>query len=410
MEKPLISVLVACYNNQKYIYECLLSIFSQTYPNIEVLIGDDCSESFDGQTLINWINKNRTPNISRVVVNRNSKNLGTVANIEELQARSTGEFLFNIAADDALFNEHVLEQMYTKAEKFGDAAKIVVAETEMWDHKLRKCIGHFITPENAAFIEKGTARDLFAACAEKIILPASFLYRRSILDKVGKLSDQYRLVEDWPTHLRLLAQGSNPCYFGEFPSIKHRDGGISHGNSLQSKRAFLIYYSDILKLYDNEVVPHLDLLTDKEKKAIRTMQEDRVRAYYTIHIPAYYKSCEADLNAAISDLKTVEAAGYLLPVKENSAAEAKKLAARSEMREFIKDLAFRFSRKKVCLSASFFALLFFAAFFLLMRTEAAWSCRISTLLGSAALLSALFAFCAVATNVLLRLRNKRRGG
>ena len=43
MMYPLISILVANYNNGCFIAETLDSICAQTYPNIEVVIVDDCS-------------------------------------------------------------------------------------------------------------------------------------------------------------------------------------------------------------------------------------------------------------------------------------------------------------------------------------------------------------------------------
>jgi len=44
MEKePLFSVLIACYNREKYIEETIESIFNQTYSNWEIIIVDDAS-------------------------------------------------------------------------------------------------------------------------------------------------------------------------------------------------------------------------------------------------------------------------------------------------------------------------------------------------------------------------------
>lgn len=40
---PLFSVLIANYNNGKYLEECILSVFSQTYENWEIILVDDCS-------------------------------------------------------------------------------------------------------------------------------------------------------------------------------------------------------------------------------------------------------------------------------------------------------------------------------------------------------------------------------
>ena len=405
MTKPLISVLVVCYNNQKYIGECLRSIFRQTYPNIEILIGDDCSESFDAQSLIRWINENRTPNIQKLAVFQNETNMGTVANLENLQDKSSGEFLFNIAADDALYDGDVLENLYERALEAGEDAEVIVAETELWDTEFRKVIGSFITPETAEFIKRSTPRDLFAACARRIILPASFLYRRSVLEKVGRLSGQYRLVEDCPAHLRLLAQGVKPVFMGKTPSIKHRDGGISHGNTLQSKKAFLTYFNDIINLYPNEIEPHLDLLTEAERAEMLTLYHDRIRAYYKIHLPAYYKASAEDVEEANKALKAEEQAGHLPPSPDSVG----KILAAYKTREFIKAAAYKWSRKEIVLAAAVLMLLCFIAAGCITLMNTPFTSFISVLLLILGCAAAVFGLGAAAVNILLRIRRRRHG-
>ncbi|WEJ71756.1 glycosyltransferase [Pseudomonas sp. PSE14] len=44
VEYPLISVLVPCYNRERYIEETLLSILEQDYPNFELIVVDDGSQ------------------------------------------------------------------------------------------------------------------------------------------------------------------------------------------------------------------------------------------------------------------------------------------------------------------------------------------------------------------------------
>jgi GT2 family glycosyltransferase len=61
-------------------------------------------------------------------------------------------------------------------------------------------------------------------------LPAAgSLYKRTFFEKVGSLSDSYTLIEDYTTSLRALRIGI-PVYYVDAITIKHREGGISHGN------------------------------------------------------------------------------------------------------------------------------------------------------------------------------------
>ena len=68
-KKPLVSILVASYNKEKYVKRCIKSCKSQTYNNIEVIFYDDGSKdnSYEIAKKIKGI---------KVFKNRNRKNLG----------------------------------------------------------------------------------------------------------------------------------------------------------------------------------------------------------------------------------------------------------------------------------------------------------------------------------------------
>ena len=42
-KNPIVSVVVVTYNSAKYVLETLESIKDQTYPNLSLVISDDCS-------------------------------------------------------------------------------------------------------------------------------------------------------------------------------------------------------------------------------------------------------------------------------------------------------------------------------------------------------------------------------
>ena len=43
-KKPLVSILIASYNKEKYVKRCINSCLSQSYNNIEVIFFDDGSK------------------------------------------------------------------------------------------------------------------------------------------------------------------------------------------------------------------------------------------------------------------------------------------------------------------------------------------------------------------------------
>ena len=57
MHKPLISVVVPCYNQAQYLDECLQSVLDQTYPNWECIIVNDGSPDHTDEVAKKWVEK-----------------------------------------------------------------------------------------------------------------------------------------------------------------------------------------------------------------------------------------------------------------------------------------------------------------------------------------------------------------
>ena len=52
---PAVSIIIPMYNVEKYIGECLDSIFAQTFQDFEVIVVDDCSTDNSCAVVENYI-------------------------------------------------------------------------------------------------------------------------------------------------------------------------------------------------------------------------------------------------------------------------------------------------------------------------------------------------------------------
>lgn len=94
MEQALISVIVPVYNVEKYLPECVESIISQTYDNLEVILIDDGSTDRSGKICDEFAEKD-----SRIVV-IHQKNSGVSAARNRGLDLCRGEYISFVDSDD----------------------------------------------------------------------------------------------------------------------------------------------------------------------------------------------------------------------------------------------------------------------------------------------------------------------
>ena len=110
---PAISVIIPMYNVEKYIGECLDSIFMQTFQDFEVVVVDDCSTDNSRQVAESYLEKFG----GRLKVYGNTKNLGASASRNNGLMLSRGKYVYYLDSDDMLLLTG-LEEMYKTAEEF----------------------------------------------------------------------------------------------------------------------------------------------------------------------------------------------------------------------------------------------------------------------------------------------------
>lgn len=103
-QTELVSVIIPCYNAEKYIEDCLQSVLNQSYKNIEVLLIDDASEDKTLE-IVSKIND------SRLKILQNTTNKGIVYALNEGVSQAKGTYIARLDSDDLMQPDRITKQV-----------------------------------------------------------------------------------------------------------------------------------------------------------------------------------------------------------------------------------------------------------------------------------------------------------
>lgn len=201
----LVSVPVITYNSARTIIETLESIKAQTYPNIELIISDDCSTDNTVALCKDWLEKNKE-RFTRTVLLTVEKNTGVAGNCNRALAVCTGEWVKGIAGDDLLMHNCVQDCMDYVTEHpdtiylFGRCKAFGVAE-----ERCKEIDALF----DYSFFNLSREQQLHRLLTESNCIPATTaFYNRERAQASGVRNDE-RIpnMEDWPKWINLLKAG-----------------------------------------------------------------------------------------------------------------------------------------------------------------------------------------------------------
>ena len=121
-----ISVIMAVYNSEKYLKECLDSLLSQSLKEIEIICVDDASEDNTAAILEQYRIED-----SRIRILRNEENCGAGASRNRGLSEAEGEYLIFLDADD-YFEQDMLLSAWKKAVN-GAVDVCIFKEDSFWD-------------------------------------------------------------------------------------------------------------------------------------------------------------------------------------------------------------------------------------------------------------------------------------
>ncbi|MBD0286751.1 MAG: glycosyltransferase family 2 protein [Flavisolibacter sp.] len=113
---PLVTIGIPTFNQDAYLASAIESALLQDYPNLEIVIADDCSSDNTRGVIENYLSDKRLKYF------RNETNLGRVLNYRKLfYEYASGEWYVNLDGDDYYIDHHFIttgiEKIYSFKEK-----------------------------------------------------------------------------------------------------------------------------------------------------------------------------------------------------------------------------------------------------------------------------------------------------
>jgi glycosyltransferase involved in cell wall biosynthesis len=185
-ESPLISIVLPVYNGARFLPESLASVVAQTYTNWELICVDDTSTDETPSLLAAWAA--REPRI-RVIRHEVNQRLPGALNTGFAAARGD---LLTWTSDD---NRYRPDALATLAQRLQAQPAVAFVYSD-----------YALLDEDGQITGLGVAPPPEGLMTSNNCLP-SFLYRRSVYERVGDYAADLFLAEDYDYWLRVIAAG-----------------------------------------------------------------------------------------------------------------------------------------------------------------------------------------------------------
>lgn len=210
--QELVSILVPHFNQARFLGECIDSIWAQTYPNVELIVVDDCSTERDAAKVLDELESHDDVTVLRLDRNggpSRARNLGL--------EHCSGRYILPVDSDNTLLPdavERLVEQLSTAAEDVG----FIYPNLQFFGNREE----YYEPPEyNLYTLLHGNFCDT-CSLIDRGVFDAGLRYREEIV--LGH--------EDWEFVLRLAAHGIR----GEaanVPTLRYRKWGFNRSDAVE---------------------------------------------------------------------------------------------------------------------------------------------------------------------------------
>lgn len=226
------TVIIPTFNRLKWIGECLDSVLGQTYPNVEVIVVDDCST--DGT--VEWLAEQER--YRDVIVHRQEKNGGASVARNTAIEMAKGDLVVFIDSDDLLRPDHIEKAViaFERDPDLGlfccdstmiDADGNTILDGKTWHQSLAEAKGFDI---------KTGYRSLKDVFSYSNCFPG-FTLRREVFEELGGFDQSIFPADDYDLALRVAGSRFKVFYLHEALCLRREHYGQLSGiqNSVKTQ-------------------------------------------------------------------------------------------------------------------------------------------------------------------------------
>ncbi|MUG98076.1 glycosyltransferase [Scytonema sp. UIC 10036] len=245
---PLVSVIIPCFNTERWIAEAIDSCLQQTYPNIEIIVVDDGSTDNSLEIIKSYGKK--------VIWQSVDHRGGNYARNKGLTL-SKGKYIQYLDADDYILPNKI-ERQVSFLEETG--ADVVYGDWRFRHH----------LPDGTSFLgdieRPGTQADIIESLlADWWTAVASLLYRRTAVERSGGWDENLKAAQDRDFFLSVVLQGAKVVYQPGCHAVYRRYGNVTV--STRSKPLWIESHRSVL-IKAEQKLKQLNLLSIKYRYAL----------------------------------------------------------------------------------------------------------------------------------------------
>jgi glycosyltransferase involved in cell wall biosynthesis len=191
-----LSVIVANYNNEPYIRECLDSILNQTYKNLEIIVSDDYSTDNSPTIILEY--EKKYPGVVKGIFSLVNTGVAHTRHKAILQAKA--EYLTTLDSDDYYYDHQKLaKEMELIAHYKKKTGKDILAFSNIVLVKADKSVIRIWG--SADTLKEGFIfNDIITRTC---MIPRDFIMKKRAYFEVGGYDFQFPIYEDWDLKIRL---------------------------------------------------------------------------------------------------------------------------------------------------------------------------------------------------------------